>query len=183
MKKIAIVLAIATVTALAVLSQPAMAYSPPYSSANYAGRYACHGASNNGPILTTGTWVVAPNGYGTYNDGELCLNFDPKKTLYGCDCQFQLETYGPYKSYYSVDPYYGFATEALTWKDYTSGSTADICSGSYFIDFVTSALVAAAGTWQAASQSLGADINLDDEYYPGSVNCVLGGSMPYTGRD
>jgi len=171
-------------------SGPFFYYNPgPYSKANYNGRYACHGNSNAGDTInTTATYVVAPNGYGHYNDGALCINFDPKKTISGCDCTFQLETYGYNRSYYVVDSKYGIVSETLNWKDYSY----DGCKDESFTDLVQGALVAIGNTPSAATQTLFTDVNLDtnggpignlEGTYPGSGNCVMGGTIPFTDRE
>jgi hypothetical protein len=160
-----------------------LTFSGSYGKINYSGRYSCHGFST-GNGNTTGAWVVNPDGRGGYNDGVLCVNFDPKRSINGCDCTFQLLTDHRDGSSYTVDPTYGIVSESLVWKDETSGRSADTCSDSTFTDLVVGAMVAAGNSPQPASQTLFTDNNLDTAgSYPGHGNCVLGGTIPFSDRD
>jgi hypothetical protein len=158
-----------------------------YSDSNYNGRYSCDltsaGANACSSVETntvvpelcrslgvTATYVVQPNGAGMYTAGEMYLNNPRDEAV----CVFTLRTYGIYGSSYWVDPIFGVANETLSWEDYSD----DNCGGQYFTDYVQGSLVATANSSQPASQALITDDNLNNDYtFPGSGNCMLGGSV------
>lgn len=121
------------------LSAPAMAYMG-FGNRNYSGRYACHeddGAGTQSPTNdvggVTGTYVVQPNGMGSYNGGELVFN---ASALWGNDpCTFTLETSGEAESTYWIDST-GVVYETLNWID----ETMDACEGDTFTQNIEASL-------------------------------------------
>ena len=192
--------ACAAIFASAFYGRPAFA-APDWSKANYNNRVSCR-ANQDSAQPTTATWVVVPDGEGHYLAGVLCINFDPRTSIDGCDCTFTLKTDSRYKlddeawrkrSSYEVDRRYGFVSEKLHWVDrtcreqemednFTDGSRChhDSCESEEFEDLVTGTLIGP--IVGQATQTLITDQNLGQLFCEGDDCEDLEAGTPGTGN-